>query len=147
MKDKIRELESDCNELTDENLELLSKLKESSKDSDSKSPNIEDSEMIELECQIQNLKEEAKKREVDGIDAGYLQIRCNDLESKCVELEAKMQGFKDKACYLDDELHKYRAKAEDQENEVAALKQLLKLQQEGKHKSKYLTIIFYAKLT
>ncbi|KAL7611833.1 hypothetical protein Lser_V15G08176 [Lactuca serriola] len=137
LKDKIRELESDCNELTDENLELLSKLKESSKDSDSKSPNIEDSEMIELECQIQNLKEEAKKREVDGIDAGYLQIRCNDLESKCVELEAKMQGFKDKACYLDDELHKYRAKAEDQENEVAALKQLLKLQQEGKHKNSF----------
>ncbi|KAI3721860.1 hypothetical protein L2E82_32879 [Cichorium intybus] len=137
LKDKIQELESDCNELAGENLDLLLKLKESSKDLDSKSPSIEDSEIIKLESQIQQLKEEAKKREVDGIDAGYLQIRCNDLESKCVELEVNIQGFKDKACYLDDELNKYRAKAEEQENEVAALKRLLKLQQEGSHENSF----------
>ncbi|KAL4576798.1 hypothetical protein LXL04_012898 [Taraxacum kok-saghyz] len=135
LKDKIQELEKDCNELTDENLDLLLKLKES----DSKSSGIEDSEMTKLEGQIQGLKEEAKKREVNGIDGEYLQIRCNDLERKCVELEAHIQGFKEKACYLLDEVDKYRTKAKEQENEVDALKQLLKRQQEGKYESKYLT--------
>lgn len=152
LKDKIQELERDCNELTDENLELLYKLKESSTELSasvnsissslggrpgSDSPSIEDSKMIKLECQIQQLKEEAKKRELDGIDAGYLQLRCNDLESKCVELEVNIQGFKDKACYLDGELNKYREKAVEQEKEVEALKQSLKSLQEGKHENSF----------
>ncbi|XP_024993901.1 restin homolog [Cynara cardunculus var. scolymus] len=152
LKDKIQELERDCNELTDENLELLYKLKESSKDLStgansissslgrrpgSESPIIEDSKMIKLECQTQQLKEEAKKRELDGIDAGYLQLRCNDLESKCVELEVNIQGFKDRAYYLDGELDKYREKAVEQEKEVDALKQSLKSQQEGKQENSF----------
>ncbi|KAJ9540094.1 hypothetical protein OSB04_026600 [Centaurea solstitialis] len=147
LKDKIQELEQDCNELTNENLELLYKLKESSKDLStsvnsissplgrrpgSESPSIEDSKITRLECQLQQLKEEAKKRELDGIDAGYLQLRCNELESMFVELEVNIQVFKDKAYYLDGELNKYREKAVEQENEVDALKQLLKSQQEQK---------------
>lgn len=141
-QDKIKELERNCNELTNENVELVFKLKESSKDLSVSVNSVEDSEMILLQCQLQKLKEEAEKRELDKIDASYLQIRCDDLESKCMELEVNIQGFKDKACYLDDELNKYRAKAEEHENEVSALKELLKFQREEKYESKYLLTIF-----
>nr|XP_043634946.1 girdin-like [Erigeron canadensis] len=95
LKNKIKELERDCNDLTHENIELVSKLKESSTDLSA----------------------------------------CSDLERKCVELEIIIQSFKDKACYLDGELNKHREKSEEQENEVTALKELLKLQQEGKHQN------------
>ncbi|PWA78668.1 hypothetical protein CTI12_AA212490 [Artemisia annua] len=135
LQDKIKELERDCNELTHENLDLVSKLEESSKNLSACVNSIEDSEVNNLEYQIQQLKEEAKKRELDRIDAGYLQTRCDDLENKCVELEANIQGFKDKACYLDGELNKYRAKEEEQQKEVAALKELLKSQLEEKHEN------------
>ncbi|XP_071705862.1 uncharacterized protein [Rutidosis leptorrhynchoides] len=125
---KIKELERDCTELTKENVELVFNLKESRKEVSVTDNHVEDSEIILLQCQIQKLKEEAEKRELDKIDASYLQIRCDDLEIKCAELEVNMQGFKDKACYLDIELNKYRAKAEERENEVSKLKELLKMQ-------------------
>ncbi|GJW71487.1 hypothetical protein Tco_0128404 [Tanacetum coccineum] len=121
LQDKINELERDCNELTHENLDLVSKLKESGKNLSACVDSIEDSEVNKLEYQIQQLKEEAKKRELDRIDAGYLQTRCDDLENKCVELEANIQGFKDKACYLDGELDKFAAQkkeGEDQQKEL-----------------------------
>ncbi|GKC48461.1 hypothetical protein Tco_1066183 [Tanacetum coccineum] len=74
LQDKINELERDCNELTHENLDLdlVSKLKESSKNLSACVDSNEDSEVNKLEYQIQQLKEEAKKRELDIIDAGYL---------------------------------------------------------------------------
>lgn len=144
LKSKIKELERDCNELTTENLELVYKLKESNNYLSTSVNSIEDSEVIKLECEIQKLKEEATKRELDRVDVGNLQTRCNDLESKCVELEVDIQGFKDKAYYLDGELNKYRAKAEEHENEVIKLKELLNLQQEEKHESKSLAVIFRA---
>ncbi|KAJ0704888.1 putative NT-type C2 domain-containing protein [Helianthus annuus] len=137
LKDKIKELERDCNDLTNENLELVFKLKESKNDLATSVDSTEVSEITKLECEIQKLKEEANKRELDRIDVGNLQNRCNDLESKCVKLEVDIQGFKDKAYYLDGELNKYRAKAEEHENEVVRLKELLKLQEEDKHEKVY----------
>ncbi|KAL9995272.1 putative transcription factor bZIP family [Helianthus debilis subsp. tardiflorus] len=137
LKDKIKELERDCNDLTNENLELVFKLKESKNDLATSVDSTAVSEITKLECEIQKLKEEANKRELDRIDVGNLQNRCNDLESKCVKLEVDIQGFKDKAYYLDGELNKYRAKAEEHENEVVRLKELLKLQEEDKHETVY----------
>ncbi|KAI3793493.1 hypothetical protein L1987_36112 [Smallanthus sonchifolius] len=135
--ESLKELEKDCNELTSENLELVFKLKESKNDRLTGVNSVVDSEIFKLECEIQKLKEEANKRELDRTDVGNLKKRCKDLESKCVELEVDIQGFKDKSYYLDGELNKYRAKAEEHENEVVKLKELLKLQQEEKHKNSF----------
>ncbi|KAK1409647.1 hypothetical protein QVD17_36176 [Tagetes erecta] len=137
LKSKIKELERDCNELTTENLELVFKLKESNSHLSTSVNSIEDSEVIKLQCEIQKLKEEASKIELDRMYVGNLQTHCNDLESKCVELEVNIQGFKDKAYYLDSELNKYRAKAEEHENELIKLKELLNLQQEEKHENSF----------
>ncbi|KAI3734674.1 hypothetical protein L6452_14149 [Arctium lappa] len=152
LKAKVLELERDCNELTDENLDLLFKLKESSKDLSSsgtsinsllgehpsiESPSIEDSEVGNLECRTWKIKEDAKKMKPNEIASGYLQIRCKDLESKCLELEVQMQGFKNRACYLDSELEKYQEKAREQETEIAALNQLLKQRQEEQNANSF----------
>ncbi|XP_076957387.1 uncharacterized protein LOC143632848 [Bidens hawaiensis] len=137
LKDKIKELEKDCNELTNENLELVYKLKESENDLSTGVNSIEDSEIIKLECEIEKLKEEANERELDRIDAGNLQNHCNELESRCVKLEVDIQDFKDKAYYLDGELNIYRAKAEEYENEAVKLKGLLKVQEEEKHENSF----------
>ncbi|XP_024990928.1 myosin-11-like isoform X1 [Cynara cardunculus var. scolymus] len=152
LKAKVLELERDCNELTEENLDLLYKLKELSKDlstsgtsisfllgerPSTESPSIEDAKVGKLECRTWQIKEEAKKMKPDEIASGDLQIRCKDLESKCLELEVQMQVFKNRACYLDSELVKYQEKAGEQETEIAALNQLLKQQQEEQNANSF----------
>lgn len=132
LKEKVLELERDCNELTDENLELIFKLKESSKDLSTSDTSINSSsgERPSTESTRFGDSEEARKMNPGEIAAGYLQLRCNDLESKCRELEVEMQGFKDRAFDLDSELERYRVKASEQENEIAALNRLLECQLE-----------------
>ncbi|XP_059646792.1 uncharacterized protein LOC132293361 [Cornus florida] len=79
LKEKMEELESDCNELTNENLELLFKLKDLKNNSmrecksfDSSSSEIQDksstsseSEVCDLKSQIDFLKEGLKKRVIE----------------------------------------------------------------------------------
>ncbi|KAK1382571.1 putative EEIG1/EHBP1 N-terminal domain-containing protein [Heracleum sosnowskyi] len=142
LKEKVEELERDCNELTDENLELLCKLKESKKDLSGSSSflnflsndNQEDtsrstssSEERNLESQLRQLKEEVKKKEIllQEVGFGHLQIQFDVLESKCRNLELQLQGSEDKVCYLDNELQKKCDRIEQQECEIAALQQKL----------------------
>ncbi|KAK2969062.1 hypothetical protein RJ640_021101 [Escallonia rubra] len=146
LKEKVMELERDCNELTEENLELWLTLKESRKDLSTcdasfnslnegqvdDSPSTSESKVGELEAQIGKLKEEMKQKEIllERVAADDLQTRCNDLESKCTHLESQLQAFNDKACSLDLELQKYVAKAQEQETEISALQKRLECQQE-----------------
>ncbi|KAK3030052.1 hypothetical protein RJ639_038463, partial [Escallonia herrerae] len=145
LKEKVMELERDCNELTEENLELWLNLKESRKDLSTcdasfnslnegqadDSPSTSESKVGD-EAQIGKLKEEMKQKEIllERVAADDLQTRCNDLESKCTHLESQLQAFSDKACSLDLELQKYLAKAQEQETEISALQKRLECQQE-----------------
>ncbi|XP_031265219.1 myosin-11-like [Pistacia vera] len=117
LKQKIQELERDCNELTEENLELLFKLKESKKDlvtSDASSKSLSN------ECAGNNFAFTSKS-------AG------RKLKSQICkhedDLEHQLQAFKDKVCFLDGELCSCRSRAEKQEIEIAALQQQLELYQ------------------
>ncbi|XP_057980247.1 uncharacterized protein LOC131166039 [Malania oleifera] len=149
LKDKMQELERDCNELTNENLELLFKLKESKKDpltrnnSDNFSsslcastdcPTTFESEITELKSQIYQLEQELKKKEIfiKELAANSIQNQSLDLENKITDLELQLQAFKDKACYINGELHECRAKAEERENVFAALQQQLECFQGNK---------------
>lgn len=133
LKEKVQELERDCSELTDENLELLLTMKDLEKHLSSAGASLKfsshgsqaddfpgafDSVDRKLELQILKLKEELKKKEflLQGVSSDHLQIQCNDLERKCYNLELQLQAFKDKVCYLDGELQKYHVVAETQEN-------------------------------
>ncbi|XP_057989354.1 uncharacterized protein LOC110662379 isoform X2 [Hevea brasiliensis] len=141
LKQKIEELEKDCNELTDENLELLLKLKESKGDLprcgasynsltkeflENDSIFTSESEVSKMKSQICKLEEELSKKEmlIEGLSTDHLQTQCTNLEKKCSDLKLQLEAFKDKTCYLEGELCKYRAKAEEQEIEISTLRQL-----------------------
>ncbi|KAM7263359.1 hypothetical protein ACFE04_001042 [Oxalis oulophora] len=161
LKLKVQELEKDCNELTDENLDLLLKIKDSSKDlpthvSSSSSNNFsrdfpdngDESEISKLKSQICELQDALDKNRIlaDEHSSNHIQMQFADLESKyaelenqlqdlkdkknhletkCAELESQLQDIKEKENYLDRELHKYRAKADEQEIEIASLHEQL----------------------
>lgn len=117
LKLKVQALERDCNELTDENLELLFKLKESSKDHSATSNSRHEAEVTS--CDYDDELNRTPLTEVPSADD--LQIQSVVLGNRCAELELQLEAFKDKASYLDDELSKCRARAEQQEIEIGAL--------------------------
>ncbi|KAF8403162.1 hypothetical protein HHK36_011259 [Tetracentron sinense] len=142
LKAKVQELEMDCNELTDENLELIFNLKESKRDlltrgtsfntSSNELPandsaSTSETEVSELKSQIYHLEQELKKKEIlnEGFATSRLRIQLIDLENKCTDLELQLQSFKDKAFNLDAELHKSRVEAEEREMEISALQKQL----------------------
>ncbi|XVE76080.1 hypothetical protein DITRI_Ditri12bG0144200 [Diplodiscus trichospermus] len=100
LKAKLEELESDCNELTDENLELLLKLKETKNNferggvttTDFPSDELSASNEFELsenKSQMLFLEEKLKKkiiREIQSDYNGYIQ----ELESQKMDLEAEV---------------------------------------------------------
>ncbi|KAL7137487.1 hypothetical protein ABFS83_10G095800 [Erythranthe nasuta] len=120
LREKIRELEKDCTELTDENLELLFKLKESNKmdmrkcssfDSMSSehATNVccpsDDSEVSDRKFQICHLEEELKKKveEEQNVSENYselnklLEMKVTESEKILEELE-KSKAESDETC-------------------------------------------------
>ncbi|KAJ6767733.1 PROTEIN MLP1-LIKE [Salix koriyanagi] len=135
---KMEELERDCSELTEENLELLLKLKESEKYGASTSPSsneclgnrslfTSESEVRKLRSQICKLEEEMSKKEIisQQLSTDHLQIQCADLGKRCADLELQLEASKDKTLYLDFELSNYHARGERQEIEIATLQEQL----------------------
>ncbi|XP_034929400.1 uncharacterized protein [Populus alba] len=104
---KMEELERDCSELTEENLELVLKLKESEKHGASTSPSSN-------ECLGNH-----------SLFTSESEIQCADLGKRCADLELQLQASKDRTLYLDSELSKYHARAERQEIEIATRQEQL----------------------
>ncbi|KAK9124063.1 hypothetical protein Sjap_013665 [Stephania japonica] len=138
LKEKIRELEADCNELTEENLELILKLKESKKvlvtDSssvDSLSPHLQPSispahlipGMDQFKSQIFQHQQEVA--EAYGVATSNLQEKFIDLQNKFTDLELQFQSSKDKAHDLDFQLRACHVEIEDRERKISSLKQQL----------------------
>ncbi|KAF8397769.1 hypothetical protein HHK36_016691 [Tetracentron sinense] len=145
-KAKIQELERDCDELTEENLELIFKLKESKKElltgstSFNFSSNVppanmstctSESEVGKLKAHIYQLEQELRKKEIisEGVATDSLQFKLIDLETKCTDLELQLESCKDKACNLDAK-HLESQVEEDKTVKIVALKQQLKFYQE-----------------
>ncbi|OMO62820.1 Prefoldin [Corchorus olitorius] len=133
LKLKVQELERDCNELTDENLELLFKLKESGIDhSATSNPPLPDhpgkNSLYRHEPEVACCNHEVELNErtlTDVASVDHLHIHSVDLEKRCADLEVQLEEFKVKVSYLDGELSICRAKAEEQETEIVALQQQL----------------------
>lgn len=127
LRDKVKDLERDCAELTEENLELIFKLKNSGKDvKEDKDSESFDSETQFLKAQIHQLEEELKTKEM--LNGGLTEpsaIQCKNLERKCADLEAELQYFKDQACHLDTKLRDSQLEVEGKMAELTELQQRL----------------------
>ncbi|XP_010241653.1 PREDICTED: protein MLP1-like [Nelumbo nucifera] len=142
LKAKVQELERDCNELTDENLELILKLEKSKKDLQSGASfnevdvftSTSEPKVSNPGSQILQLEDELNRKEMfsEGVATSHLQGQLIDLQEKCTELEFQLQLSKDKACNLDSQLHKRQAEMQERELEITALQRQLKGYQERK---------------
>ncbi|XWS75241.1 hypothetical protein CRYUN_Cryun01aG0068600 [Craigia yunnanensis] len=144
LKLKVQELERDCNELTDENLELLFKLKESRKDHSATSnshlpdhPGKNSLSRHKPEVTSCDYEDELNKKSLTEVpSADQLQIQSVVLGNRCADLELQLEAFMNKASYLDGELSKCRARAEEQEIEIMALQRQLEHYQQTEIESK-----------
>ncbi|GAB2276833.1 hypothetical protein Dimus_011546 [Dionaea muscipula] len=142
LKGKVEELERDCIELTEENVQLLLKLKQYKEsipsdpvlDSSSCSPANDslyasEEEISQLKSQLHELQQELKKKEVleELLASNHSQAQCIDLERKCSDLEIQMQTFKDRALHLEDDLEKCHVQVEEQLFEIRSLQEQLQL--------------------
>ncbi|PPD80812.1 hypothetical protein GOBAR_DD22260 [Gossypium barbadense] len=127
LKLKVQELERDCNELTDENLELHFKLKESSRDHSTTTNSL---------LPDHPGKNSFSRHEPEVPSADHLQSQSVVLGNRCADLELQLEAFKEKTSYLDDELSKYCARADEQETEIVTLQQQLQHYQQTEIQSK-----------
>ncbi|KAI3470538.1 hypothetical protein Pfo_027201 [Paulownia fortunei] len=134
LKEKVRELETDCDELTEENLELLFEIKELRKNvskvsnaclvssshdvSVNGSHHASTSEVSNLDSCMQQPMEEREKNE-------FLHEGVADLEGESKNLDFLSQSFTGKDCNLDLELQKCHEKAEEQKAEIVELQKQL----------------------
>ncbi|KAI3517188.1 hypothetical protein L1887_16399 [Cichorium endivia] len=144
LKDKILELERDCNELTDENLELLYKLKESNKDSEV-DDNLKDNEgkfgnlIIELKSRVEELKSDCllKEEEIQSQNCRVkdLEGQLSDLQMVNSQLEKSLTDVKEsthlETMHSESEIMKLHDEIKRLQNEVDEMqKRLLEAQEE-----------------
>ncbi|THU56655.1 hypothetical protein C4D60_Mb11t19520 [Musa balbisiana] len=139
LKSKVHELEQDCAELTEENLDLIFKLKEFSKDTD-KGSQSHGSRSIEyhdhnlsnnceyenglLKSHIYEIENELVKKEVM---TPPLSAKLRDLEKASAYLEKELQHYKDEASSFETKLHQSNKEFEEKNIELSNLQQKLNL--------------------
>ncbi|URE28009.1 hypothetical protein MUK42_17857 [Musa troglodytarum] len=138
LKSKLNELERDCAELTDENLDLIFKLKELSKDirkgnhtHGSRSTEFHDHissinseyENGLLISQIHDFEDELIRKEAM---CGPLSSKLKDLEKVSADLERELQHYKDEASDLEIRLHQRQKKLEEKDLELCNIQQKIK---------------------
>ncbi|KAI3730964.1 hypothetical protein L1987_62146 [Smallanthus sonchifolius] len=148
LKEKVLELEGDCNELTDENLDLLFKLKESNKDlpTDGTFTNFS-AQLSDLKLLNNQLEESLKvvQKELEDTKDSYisgnkilekkllelethnheLELQLAELEEDSLHLSGRISGLEPQLRYLTDDRESSRLEAEHSES------QILKLQAES----------------
>ncbi|XP_024922646.1 uncharacterized protein LOC107431992 isoform X1 [Ziziphus jujuba] len=135
LTEKVQELEKDCNELTDENLELLFKLKESNKNSSKRDASVDnfgkettsqdhsiqvlESLKMELECKVTEMAEELTEKgsEMEKLQANLLSKddEILVLRQRQSELETKVSGLQKEKIQLQKQMEDM-----DRENDITS---------------------------
>ncbi|OMO81884.1 hypothetical protein CCACVL1_12157 [Corchorus capsularis] len=154
LKVKLEELERDCNELTDENLDLLLKLKDSKNNFSAIAPTDHfssdelsastDSEMSENKSQMVYLEEKLKGkilREIQGDYKSYieelegqkmgLEVEVTELGKELAQKRTEMQRLKDALLSKEDDNVELRRNQSELEAEVSNLQQELERIKDG----------------
>lgn len=121
---KVQELEKDCSELTDENLDLIYKLKENGGQVPRVSNNSE-LEIEKLKSQIYQLEEELRNKEVmhNGIFTDTSMSSAKELQRKCADLELKLLRFRSQGCELEEKFQKSQEELEQKNLELSKLRE------------------------
>ncbi|KAF7804384.1 golgin subfamily B member 1-like [Senna tora] len=135
LKEKLQELETDCNELTDENLELLFKLKEAQKESRNRgasedfSPNkLEDQDFSSFESDVNNKVfpslhlEDVLQRNVIGKVKSNDHISVKELESLKLVLEGRITELNKKVIDKTSEIENLEVNLSSKEKEIGVLR-------------------------
>ncbi|KAK3226658.1 hypothetical protein Dsin_006520 [Dipteronia sinensis] len=132
LKGKLEELERDCTELTDENLDLLFKLKEIKTNSAgeraslvlSSSELLENSssrsEVSDPESEVHNLEEKLKKKVSREIENHY-DVQIQQLEIIKTELQVKVTGLTEELSQKVYEIERFEAKMLSKEEKIKYL--------------------------
>ncbi|KAI7730060.1 hypothetical protein M8C21_020011 [Ambrosia artemisiifolia] len=145
LREKVLELEKDCNELTEENLDLLYKLKESNKDhlsTDGSSISSSD-QLSDLKLVNNRLEESLKamQKELDDTKDSHisgtkilekkllelethnheLEMQLAELEEENLHLSGRIAGLEPQLRYLTDDRESSRLEAEHSESQVLKL--------------------------
>lgn len=133
LRDKVLELETDCAELTDENLELIYKLKESGKGIKQRDAyDNSDFEVDNLKSRITKLEEELRVNQM--MNGGNIEVK--NLEKKCTDLEVELQYFKEQNSSLDTKLRESKLEVEERISELTELQKSLDSVSESSLKDK-----------
>ncbi|XP_062209553.1 uncharacterized protein LOC133911359 [Phragmites australis] len=126
LRAKIQELEKDCSELTDENLELIYKLKESGlpKGQVPRISNNNELQFKKLTSRIHQLEEELRKKEMlqNGSFAEASMSNADELQRKCADLELKLLNFRSQTCELEEKFRKSQEDLAQRNFELAELR-------------------------
>ncbi|KAM0949498.1 putative NT-type C2 domain-containing protein [Dioscorea sansibarensis] len=139
LRAKVEELERDCAELTDENLELLFKMKESGNNirqgksslsstsnefADHTSCDSSEFDTSLLKSQVRKLELELKKKDESNEDlTKSLTLQIGKLEDKCSDLENERKHLRDKVSELLRELDSSQVELEEKIQELTQLYQ------------------------
>ncbi|KAL6589509.1 hypothetical protein ACP70R_050332 [Stipagrostis hirtigluma subsp. patula] len=129
LRAKIQELEKDCSELTDENLELIYKLKESGlTKGQGVGPRISSNSELQIEkltSRIHQLEEELTNKEMlqNGSSPVASMSSADELQRKCADLELKLLTFRSQTCELEEKFRKSQEDLEQRNLELSELRQ------------------------
>ncbi|XP_074590034.1 uncharacterized protein LOC141845941 [Curcuma longa] len=143
LKNKIQELESDCAELTEENLDLMYKLKDAGKGSPSQICRSKEShdEISDDNCKYGNVLLKSRARELEDelkrkeATIATVSAKFKDLENASADLEIELQHYKDKTSDLEAKLCQMHKEIEEKNFEISNLDKKLKLNFENDYSS------------
>ncbi|KAG6529468.1 hypothetical protein ZIOFF_011666 [Zingiber officinale] len=143
LKNKIQELESDCAELTEENLDMMYKLKDAGKGSPSQICRSKESrdEISDDNCKYGNVLLKSRARELEDelkrkeATTATLSAKFKDLENVSADLEIELQHYKDKTSDLEANLCQMHKEIEEKNFEISNLHKKLKLNLENDYSS------------
>ncbi|PWZ07825.1 hypothetical protein Zm00014a_011491 [Zea mays] len=126
LRAKIQELEKDCSELTDENLELIYKLKENGL-TKGQVPHIANNNELQFEkltSRIHQLEEDLRNKEMlrDDSFSESSMSNADEIQRKCADLELKVLNFRSQTCELEEKFRKCQEELEQRNLELSALR-------------------------
>ncbi|AQL10156.1 Myosin heavy chain-related protein, partial [Zea mays] len=126
LRAKIQELEKDCSELTDENLELIYKLKENGL-TKGQVPHIANNNELQfkkLTSRIHQLEEDLRNKEMlrDDSFSESSMSNADEIQRKCADLELKVLNFRSQTCELEEKFRKCQEELEQRNLELSALR-------------------------